>query len=452
MSNSHMKMFQNPLEGNKYDPAPVLSDEEIIKRATEIREGRVLQNTKVGYEGEEVSARQNWLKSHKPRVYEKMMKYPEKLARGEGIPIIQFQYDYLCNFDCEHCCIDKFYVPKSWEKASGRRKFELEDVRRFSKEADEYGLGNFVITGGEPLLLKEFDQLVDAIDPDKFFIACDSNGWHLDRKRARHLKSIGVDKMQLSLDGANAESHDTFRRAPGSWDKVMRAIDACKEEDMHVILSTVIWKDRIYTEEWINFLEFAKEKEIGTYVVFAKPVGAFEGITEQMMTEKENKILEKFEKEYDMFTHMSPSYGRDIGCIAVKRMISMSRYGDLMPCPYQHVALGNFFEEPLADILNRSLNIKWFDPKKNMPCICGVDKGFIADVISPTYGDAEVPVRYDKIFTTDDFIDKNNMGTVDPSSGRGKEVQTWVEAPLITLKGKKVEKFNPIEEATKGGV
>ena len=36
-------------------------------------------------------------------------------------------------------------------------------------------LANFVITGGEPLLLKEFDQLVEAIDPSKFFIACDSN-------------------------------------------------------------------------------------------------------------------------------------------------------------------------------------------------------------------------------------------------------------------------------------
>jgi MoaA/NifB/PqqE/SkfB family radical SAM enzyme len=229
----------------------------------------------------------------------------------------------------------------------------------------------------------------------------------------------------------------------------MKAIDACKEEDMHVILSTVIWKDRIYTDEWRNFLDFAKEKEVGTYVVFAKPVGAFEGVTEQMLTEKENKILEQFEKEYDMFTHMSPSYGRDIGCIAVKRMVSMSRYGDLMPCPYQHVALGNFFEESLGDILDRSLNIKWFDPLKNMPCICGVDKGFIANVISPTYGDAEVPVRYDKILTGDDFIDKSNTGTVDPNSGTGKEVETWAEAPIITLKGKKIKAFDPVEEATR---
>jgi hypothetical protein len=87
-----------------------------------------------------------------------------------------------------------------------------------------------------------------------------------------------------------------------------------------------------------------------------------------------------------------------------------------------------------------------------MPCICGVDKGFIANVISPTYGDSEVPVRYDRIFTSDDFIDKSNLGTVSPTSGCGKEVETWVEAPLITLKGRNVKAFNPVEEATKGGI
>ena len=423
-----MEIFQSPLQGNKYDQAP---------------EDSIMQSTTVRDE----SKRQHWLKTYKPRVFEKMANYPQKIENGESIAIIQFQYDYLCNMDCEHCCIDKFYVPRTWEAASGRRKFEMEDVRRLSKEADEMGLANFVITGGEPLIMREFDELVDAIDPSKFYLACDSNGWNLDYKKATHLKKIGIDKMQLSLDGITAKDHDTFRRKPGAFDRAMRALDACKEANLHVILSTVIWKDRIYTDEWVQFLEFAKEKQVGTYVVYAKPVGAYENATDAMMTEKEGKILQQFEEEYDIFTHMTPSYGRDIGCIAVKRMVPISRYGDVMPCPYQHISLGNFFEEPLANIINRSLNIKWFDPKKNMPCICGVDKGFIENVISQTYGDSEVPVRYDRVFTSDDFIKKDLMGDVAPGSGVGKEVETWKNAPLITLKGKKIKPHDPIEDS-----
>ena len=441
MSNSHDTIFQTPLEGNKYDQAPVYSKEELQAMA----EGKVMQNTTVKDE----SLRQVWLKNYKPYVYEKMKKYPEKIANGQSIAIIQFQYDYMCNMDCEHCCIDKFYVPRNWEDASGRRKFEMDDVRRLSKEADEMGLANFVITGGEPLIMRDFDQLVEAINPEKFYLVTDSNGWNLDVKKARHLKKIGIDKVQLSLDGITAEAHDTFRRKPGSFDRTMRAIDACKEADLHVILSTVIWKDRIYTDEWVDFLEFAKAKKVGTYVVYAKPVGAYENQTDQMMTEKVSAILQIFEEEYDIFTHMTPSYGRDIGCIAVKRMVPISRYGDVMPCPYQHVSLGNFFEEPLEDIINRGLNIKWFDPRKNMPCICGVDKGFIQNVISKTYGDSEVPVRYDEVLTDDDFIDKSNMGDVKAGSGCGKSNPTWDNAPLITLKGKDLKKFNVIEDSTR---
>ena len=457
MANSHNAMFHNPLEGNAHDAPPMWSEDELqeIARLTQekgslsdaqlakIREGKVMQATEVTDEG----LRQNWLKSYKPHVYKKMMDFPRKIAEGESIAIIQFQYDYLCNFDCEHCCIDKFYVPKNWEKASGRRKFELEDVRRLSKEADELGLANFVITGGEPLIIKEYDQLVEAIDPSKFYLVTDSNGWHLDYEKAKHLKKIGVDKVQLSLDGASAEDHDTFRRAPGSWERVMRAIDACKDPDLHVILSTVIWKDRIYTDEWRNFLEFAKKKQVGTYVVYAKPVGAYENVTDQMMTETEGKILQQFEEEYDIFTHMTPSYGRDIGCIAVKRILPVSRYGDIMPCPYQHVSLGNFFEEPLGDIVGRALNMKWCDPRKNMPCICGVDKGFIENVISESYGDSEVPVRYDRVLNSDDFLDKGNMGDVEKDSGCGKENETWKNSPLITVKGAKIRPFAPVKDS-----
>tara|TARA_R110000824_G_scaffold391519_2_gene589350 strand:- start:2755 stop:4122 length:1368 start_codon:yes stop_codon:yes gene_type:complete len=454
MANSHDTMFQTPLEGNKKDHVLPWSEGELrdlVENKTEgelkdIAEGKVMQHTTV----KEEDLRQHWLKGYKPLVYDKMMKYPEKIANGQSIAIIQFQYDYKCNFHCEHCCIDKFYVPQNWEKASGRRKFELEDVRRLGDEADKMGLANFVITGGEPLMLKEYDQLVEAIGPDRFYLVTDSNGWFLDKEKAKHLKKIGIDKVQLSLDGASAEDHDTFRRAPGSWDKVMKAIDACKEADLHVILSTCIWKDRIYTDEWKNFLDFAKEKDVGTYVVYAKPVGAYEGVTDQMMTEKEGKILQQFEEEYDIFTHMTPSYGRDIGCIAVKRMVPISRYGDVMPCPYQHVSLGNFFEEPLADIIGRGLNIKWFDPRKNMPCICGVDKGFIENVISESYGDSEVPVRYDRVFTEDDFVNKSNMGDVKVGSGCGREVETWKNSPAITIKGKKLKEFDPVEDSIKG--
>jgi hypothetical protein len=47
--------------------------------------------------------------------------------------------------------------------------------------------------------LKEagFDVVAADINPQKFYINCDTNGWLLDEKRATHIKSIGVDRIQI---------------------------------------------------------------------------------------------------------------------------------------------------------------------------------------------------------------------------------------------------------------
>jgi len=342
--------------------------------------------------------RQNWLKEHKPLVYEKVMKYPEKVAKGESIAIIQFQYNYACNFRCEHCCIEKF---QHKENNLGKRKFTIPDIKELSKQAHELGLANFVITGGEPLTFKDFDQIVEAVDPNKFFIVSDTNGWFLDYERAKHLKSIGVDKIQLSLDGADSKSHDEFRRQPGSWQRAVDAIEACKKADLHVILSTVVWKERVHSQELIDFLEFAKQKEVGTYVSFAKPVGAYEGRFDLLINEDDEKYLEELGKKYDVFTHLTPSYGLDVGCIAGKRIISVTQFGDVQCCPYLHISFGNLREESLKIILNRILKNKWFNYEKKFGCLCASNKKFIKKVLIKTYN-KKIPVPYKEIFLNDE--------------------------------------------------
>ncbi len=382
-------------------------------------EGSSPAEIKFGQTKFEENKRREWLKKTKPLVYEKVLRFNDKIARGEGIPIIQFQYNYSCNFKCEHCSIEKFQMSRKEETGSGRRYFKIDDVKELSRQADEMGLTTFVITGGEPLIFKDFDDLVKAIDPDKFWIVSDTNGWHLDEEKARHLKDIGVDKIQLSLDGVDAETHDSFRRRSGSWERCLKAVEACRKVGLHVILSTVVWRSRVRSKEFTDYLEIAKQLGVGTYVSYAKPVGAYEGRYDQMLTTDEEAYLRELEKKYDVFTHMTPSYGMDIGCIAVKRILPVTRYGDVLPCPYIPVSLGNFFEEPLKDIVNRGLNLHWFNPRVKMPCLCGIDRTFINKVIVPTYGNVHVPVHYTNIFSDEDYIDPGKEKTSPNYRGSG---------------------------------
>lgn len=334
------------------------------------------------------------LKLAKPRVYEKVMDYAAKIKRGESIAIIQFQYDYRCNFRCEHCCTSRMN--------KDQRHFTIPDVRELSRQADELGLAHFTITGGEPLLFPDLDELVAAIDPQKFYIAVDSNGWLLDDKKARHLKSIGVEKVHLSLDSVSPELHDAFRRKPGSHARVLKAIDASLRAGLSVLLNTVVTKQRAHSQEFIDFLEFTKKLGVGVVMMLAKPAGSWEGNKEVLLNEADLAHVRKLEKRYNAFTHLVPAYGLDLGCIAVKRMVSMTRYGDVMPCPWIHISIGNFFQEPLKAILERGMNIKFFG-KRMETCLGSVEGEFMRDYMSKIDG-KPTPVPYAEVFAEKDFI------------------------------------------------
>lgn len=344
--------------------------------------------------------KRNQLKLDKPYVYEKIMKYDDTVKRGESIAILQFQYNYTCNFVCQHCSI------KGFQGKKGGRKFTIDDVKELSRQADELGLAHLVITGGEPLVFKDFDELVAAIDPQKFYITSDTNGWFLDEKKALHLKKIGVDKIQLSLDSLSAGEHDDFRNARGSHSRALKAIDASYKAGLNLIVQTVVTKQRVRSQEFIEFLEFLNDKNVGVFVTYAKPVGAWEGNFDSLVTRDDMDYMRELEKKYNVFTHLTPSYGLNLGCIAVKRMISITQYGDVLPCPYIHTSIGNLFEEPLKDIIQRGMNIKYFGNYSDT-CVIAEDRHFIDKyVVKKIYG-KKLPVPCYEVFTEEDLIDKN---------------------------------------------
>lgn len=334
------------------------------------------------------------LKLSRPQVYEKVIRYSEKIKRGESIAIIQFQYDYRCNFVCEHCCISKM--------RKNQRHFSIPDVRELARQADELGLAHFTITGGEPLIFPDLDELVAAIDPNKFFIAVDSNGWFLDENKAKHLKSIGVEKVHLSLDSTSAAEHDAFRRKTGSHAKVLKAIDASRNANLSVLLNTVVTKQRVYSQEFIDFLEFTKKLGVGVVMMLAKATGSWEGNKSVLLNPDDLAHLRTIEKQYHAFTHLVPAYGLDLGCIAVKRMVSITRYGDLMPCPWIHIGMGNIFNEPLKDILARSMSIKFFGNRQDT-CLGSVEGEFMEDYLNKIDG-KPMPVPYPEVFSERDVI------------------------------------------------
>ena len=78
-----------------------------------------------------------------------------------------------------------------------------------------------------------------------------------------------------------------------------------------------------------------------------------------------------------------------------------------MPCPYIHVSLGNFFEEPLKDIIDRGLNIKFFG-KYCDTCFIAEDRNFIENYESKKIYGKPLPVPWQEVFGKEDFIDQKD--------------------------------------------
>ena len=243
-----------------------------------------------------------------------------------------------------HCSIKQFQGKKT------DRCFTIADVRELSRQADEMGLAHLVITGGEPLVFRDLDELVAAIDPQKFYITSDTNGWLLDLAKAKHLKSLGVDKIQLSLDSLSTAEHNQFRHKKESHERAMRDRRGPGRRPEHHHPNRGDQAARALAG--IHRLPRVRQGQGDRHLRHLRQAGLrWEGNFNVLVNRDDMDYVRELEKRYNVFTHLTPSYGLDLGCIAVKRMVSVTKYGDVMPCPYIHTSLGNFFQEPLKDII-----------------------------------------------------------------------------------------------------
>ena len=346
--------------------------------------------------------RRSKLQQEKPRVHEKVLRSNELIAAGKSAAIIQLQYNYFCNVHCEHCSIKPFQGKKN------ARSLTPADVKDLFQQADAMGLARVTITGGEPLTFPDFDELVAAIDPQKFYVNCDTNGLLLTPERAQHLKSIGVDRIQLSIDSLDPKAHDAFRGKKGLHACAMNGIKAARDAGLAIFIQTVVTKQRLYSDEFIQFLEYFKGMSIGVFVSYAKPVGAWAGQFDMLVNKDDMRYMETLEQKYKVFTHLTKAYGLDMGCISVKGMFSVTQYGDVLPCPYIHTSIGNIFEEPLKDIIDRGLNIKFFG-KHVSTCLIAESRPFIDKYVAGRIYGKPLPVPGQEVFTKEDFIDPCKM-------------------------------------------
>ncbi len=130
-----------------------------------------------------------------------------------------------CNFRCEYCDIP----------GQHREELTLDEWRRAIDAFRDGGMGRVSLIGGEPLIHRDVGAIIDHLKARGIHTAMNTNGWLVPDMLDDVAK---LDLVCLTLDGP-PEVHDTQRRK-GSYDRVLRALDALASRRVPAVTMTVL--------------------------------------------------------------------------------------------------------------------------------------------------------------------------------------------------------------------
>lgn len=142
-------------------------------------------------------------------------------------PRLWIYTNFDCNLACDYCCARS-------SPHAPRRAIGLDTVRRLAREAAQAGIAEIFLTGGEPFLLLDLDQIVQAC-ADRLPTTLLTNGMLFHGRRLDMLRRMPRNgfTLQISLDAATPELHDRHRGA-GTWQRALDGVRQALTEGFHV--------------------------------------------------------------------------------------------------------------------------------------------------------------------------------------------------------------------------
>lgn len=132
-------------------------------------------------------------------------------------------YFYLtegCNLACRHCWI----APKFQTKKTAYPMLELDLFRSIIEQAKPLGLSRVKLTGGEPLMHPEIDDILEHIRLENLRLTIETNGLLCTPRLAQKIKNCNNPFVSVSLDGMDAKTHEWIRGVEGSFEEAKEGI------------------------------------------------------------------------------------------------------------------------------------------------------------------------------------------------------------------------------------
>lgn len=138
-----------------------------------------------------------------------------------------------CNLRCIHC------RATATELMSPTDLSTTKALDIISQIAD-FGNPILVLSGGEPLYRHDIFKLAEYATSRGLRAALATNGTMVTKDIAEKIKGSGIRRVSISLDGADATTHDTFRGIPGAFEAAIYGMKNLQEIGVSVQINTTI--------------------------------------------------------------------------------------------------------------------------------------------------------------------------------------------------------------------
>ena len=141
-------------------------------------------------------------------------------SRAVGVPFIKprnvtITLTTRCNLSCIMC--------NHWRLKPGDM-MSYEEATRYIDQIVEWGIPILEVSGGEPMLHPRFDDIIRYASAKGQHMNITTNAMLLTRKRIGQIFESKVERLQISMDGPDAATHDKIRGMKGSFDHIVKTV------------------------------------------------------------------------------------------------------------------------------------------------------------------------------------------------------------------------------------
>ncbi|MCP4024448.1 MAG: radical SAM protein, partial [Desulfobacteraceae bacterium] len=313
--------------------------------------------------------------------------------KSPALRLVAWETTRRCNLSCKHCravAEDHPYDNELDTKAAFRL---LEQIK-------EVGDPIIILTGGEPLLRNDIFDIAAHGTQLGLRMVMAPNGTLITPEIAQKMKSSGIKRISVSLDGSTPKTHDTFRGLENAFHDSIRGINIAKEAGIEFQINTTITKTN--HDQIPKILALAEELgAVAHHIFLLVPTGRGKYIVDSAINATEyEETLNWFYDQRDktklqLKATCAPHYYRILrqrakqdgkkvtfethgldavtrGCLAGTGFCFVSHVGRVQTCGFLDIKCGDITQQTFKDVWENSTVFNELRDFSNLENKCGI--------------------------------------------------------------------------------